>query len=52
VPTAVVTGTASDLAGTIDSQNGGFGGPGGGVAIPGNGPVFRQENGGPVVTQP
>ena len=38
----VVIGTASELAGTTDDGNsGGFGG----VAVPGNGPIFRQ--GGP-----
>jgi hypothetical protein len=37
----VVIGTASELAGTTNNGNNGFGG----VAVPGNGPVFRQ--GGP-----
>ena len=48
----VVTGTASDLAGTTNN-NGGFGGPGG-VAVPGNGPVFRQvgPDGGVTVERP
>ena len=46
--TAVVTGTASDLAGTATNQNGGFGGPpGGGLVVNGGGPVreFRNSNG-------
>jgi multidrug efflux pump subunit AcrA (membrane-fusion protein) len=48
----VVTGTASDLAGTTNN-NGGFGGPGG-MAVPGNGPVFRQvgPDGGVSVERP
>ncbi len=45
--TAVVTGTASELAGTTNNQNGGFGAPGGVVSMPGGGPVFRD--GGPAV---
>ena len=47
----VVTGTASELAGTT---NNGFSGPGGGIAVPGNGPVFRQvgPDGGTTVERP
>ena len=47
----VVTGTASELAGTT---NNGFSGPGGGMAVPGNGPVFRQAgpDGGVSVERP
>ena len=41
--TAVVTGTASDLLGTVNQNNGGFGAPGG-VAVPigGQGPRFER----------
>jgi hypothetical protein len=41
--TAVVTGTASDLIGTVN-QGGGRFGPGGGIAIPGNGPGGGPRN--------
>jgi macrolide-specific efflux system membrane fusion protein len=37
--TNVVTGTASDLAGSVPTQNGGFGGPGGGGVVGGGGGV-------------
>ena len=40
--TAVVTGTASDLIGTVDQGNGRFGN--GGIAIPGNGPGGGPRN--------
>jgi len=45
--TAVVTGTASELAGTTTNQNGGFGGPPGGVVVTDGGPVreFRNKGG-------
>ena len=48
----VVTGTASELAGT--TNDGTFDGPGGGMAVPGNGPVFRQvgPDGGTTVERP
>jgi membrane fusion protein, macrolide-specific efflux system len=41
--TNVVTGTTADLVGTTNNGRGGFGG---GVAIPGGGPTFRQIDGG------
>jgi hypothetical protein len=47
--TAVVTGTASDLAGTTNND-GGFGPPGGDVVTVPGGPVFRQ--GGPAQGRP
>ena len=40
--TAVVTGTASDLIGTANQNNGGFGGPGVAVPIGGQGPRFER----------
>jgi hypothetical protein len=39
----VVTGTTAELVGTTNNGRGGFGG---GVAIPGGGPTFRQIDGG------
>lgn len=47
--TAVVTGTASDLIGTVGQGNGGFGN-GGGIGIPGGGPI-RGGNGPNVVVE-
>ena len=41
--TNVVTGTTAELVGTTNNGRGGFGG---GVAIPGGGPTFRQIDGG------
>jgi multidrug efflux pump subunit AcrA (membrane-fusion protein) len=43
--TTVVTGTASDLAGTSTTGTGGFGGPGGGF-VPGGGGGFVPGGGG------
>jgi RND family efflux transporter MFP subunit len=43
--TAVVTGTASDLIGTANQGNGGFGGPGVAVPIGGSGPRFERGPG-------
>lgn len=44
--TTVVTGTASDLAGTQTTGTGGFGGPGGGFGGPGGGGGFGGPGGG------
>lgn len=39
---AVITGTAADRAATTNN-NGGFGAPGGGIAVPGGGPITREN---------